>query len=135
MVCEWGMSPQMGPLVFGRKEHEVFLGRDFSQGQDYSERTAQEIDAEVRQIVTNQYSRARKVLEENIDKLKSIAKALLEYETIDYNDVQMLMAGKEILREKPLTRIKTREEYDRERAKNTGLPQGLDANALEPEHA
>ncbi len=115
MVCEWGMS-QMGPMVFGKKEGEIFLGRDFSKAPDYSEKTAQEIDIEVRRIVTEQYSRARALLEKHVDALKRIAKALLEYETIDGKELNLLLAGEKLTRERPSSRIKSREDLDKERA-------------------
>ena len=101
MVCEWGMSTKMGPLTFGKKEEQIFLGREFAQHQDYSEQTAIEIDSEVRRIVMEGYALARKTLEENIDKLKVIAEALLEHETIDGADIDGLMVGRSIHRPPP----------------------------------
>ena len=98
MVCEWGMSEKMGPLTFGKKEGEVFLGRDFGSRADYSEDTARLIDAEVKRIVSDGYMTARKLLEENLDKLKLVADALLEHETIDGEDIERLMRGLEIER-------------------------------------
>lgn len=129
MVCEWGMS-SMGPMVFGRKEGEVFLGRDFSQSQDYSEQTAQEIDAHVRRIVVDQYNRARQLLENNLDKLHRLAQALLEYETIDGKDIDLLMRGQPLTRQRPVVRIKTREQLEEERSKKAALPQEASAGAL-----
>jgi cell division protease FtsH len=101
MVCEWGMSEKMGPLAFGKKEGEVFLGREMTTQQHYSEQTAKDIDAEVRRIVTEQYDRAKKVLLENEAMLNKIADALLEYETIDASDIDVLMAGGSISRPPP----------------------------------
>ncbi len=101
MVCEWGMSEKMGPLAFGKKEGEVFLGRDMASVQTYSEQTAREIDAEVRRIVTEQYERARKVLLDNQATLNRIAEALLEHETLDASDIDTLMAGGHIERPPP----------------------------------
>ncbi len=98
MVCEWGMSEKMGPLAFGKKEGEVFLGREMTTTQGYSEQTAQDIDAEVRRIVTEQYERAKKVLVEHREQLARIADALLEYETLDAADIDVLMAGGTITR-------------------------------------
>jgi cell division protease FtsH len=115
MVCEWGMSDRMGPMVFGRKEGEVFMGRDFGQSKDFSEKTSQEIDTEVRRIVLEQYHRARKLLEENLDGLKRVAKALLEYETIDGDEVRRVLMGEELSRPRPVSPLKTREEVDKER--------------------
>jgi cell division protease FtsH len=100
MVCEWGMS-QMGPLAFGKKEGEVFLGREMATAHNYSEQTALEIDAEVRRIVTEQYERAKKVLLENQALLNAIADALIEYETLDAADIDVLMGGGTISRPPP----------------------------------
>ncbi len=83
MVCEWGMSEALGPLSFGKREEQIFLGREISNHQDYSEQTAQQIDSEVRRIVTEQYTRVRGILGESIDVLKRLAESLLEYETLD----------------------------------------------------
>jgi cell division protease FtsH len=101
MVCEWGMSTKMGPLTFGKKEEQIFLGREFAQHQDYSEQTAIEIDAEVKRIVMTGYALARKTLEDNLELLKKIAEALLEHETIDGDDVDALVAGKDLPRRPP----------------------------------
>ena len=107
MVCEWGMSA-LGPMTFGKKQGEVFLGRDGMGGgstADYSEQTARDIDSEVRKIVTEQYDLARKVLEENLTTLLAMADALMEHETIDGNDIDLLMAGGKINRVKPNTTV------------------------------
>ena len=80
MVCEWGMSERLGPMTFGKKEEQIFLGRDFTQVQDYSDQTAVEIDDEVRRILQESYERARTLLEENIDLLHAMAELLLERE-------------------------------------------------------
>ncbi len=94
MVCEWGMSEKLGPLHFGKREAEVFLGRDFNDGgKEYSEQTAIEIDAEVRRIVTENYGRAKQVVLDNLDKLKVLADALLEYETVDGVEIDTLFTG------------------------------------------
>lgn len=115
MVCEWGMSQKMGPLAFGKKEGEVFLGRDFAQAKDFSEETARDIDGEVRRIVTEQYQRAETIIKDNLDTLHRMAKLLLEYETLDTQDIQMIMRGEELTRDKPTTRIRTREQIEEER--------------------
>jgi cell division protease FtsH len=94
MVCEWGMSEKMGPVSFGEEQGEVFLGREFAQrARNYSEQTAIDIDGEVRSIITTQYNRARKVLLEQRPALDRIAEALLEWETLDAEEVHTLMAG------------------------------------------
>src|SRR5213079_699433 len=84
MVCEWGMS-DLGPLTFGKKEEQIFLGREIAQHRDYSEDTAIHIDAEVRKIVTGAYETARNILLNNRDVLERIALALLDREVLDAN--------------------------------------------------
>jgi cell division protease FtsH len=104
MVCDWGMSDKLGPLHFGKREAEVFLGRDFGDaGKEYSEQTAVEIDSEVRTIVTGNYDRARKAVMDNLDKLKLLAEALLEFETVDNADIDIIFAGGRLARDKPLS--------------------------------
>jgi len=93
MVCEWGMSNKMGPLTFGKKEEMVFLGKEISQHQDYSEETAREIDAEVKQIIVRNYERAKDLLTKNIDKLHAISEALLEYESLDGAQIEFVVKG------------------------------------------
>jgi cell division protease FtsH len=94
MVCEWGMSEQMGPLTFGKKDHEIFLGKELSYPSDYSPATAVQIDSEIRRIVMESYDRARKILSENIDKLHMLAKRLLEKESLDGEEIQRLVHRK-----------------------------------------
>jgi cell division protease FtsH len=101
MVCEWGMSEKMGPLTFGKKEEQIFLGREFAQHQDYSEETARSIDAEVKRIVMEGYERAYKALADNVEQLKRVAEALLEHETIDGEDIDLLVGGGTIQRLPP----------------------------------
>jgi len=96
MVCQWGMSEKLGPISFGEREEQIFLGREISQHQDYSEHTAQEIDEEVKRIITECFERAKKILEDNIDKLHAVANALLERETLVREEIEMLLAGKEL---------------------------------------
>jgi cell division protease FtsH len=93
MVCEWGMSGSMGPLTFGKKEEQIFLGREIAQHQDYSEDTALKIDHEVKRFVTENYSRAQAVLSEHKQKLLDLADALLLRETLDAEQVKRLAAG------------------------------------------
>jgi cell division protease FtsH len=107
MVCRWGMSDKLGPLSFGSAEGEVFLGRDFSTRPNYSEDTARQIDAEVREIVLGCYERAKKLLQDNFDKLKRVADALMEYETLEAEDVEILVNGGTITRERPKPRVQT----------------------------
>jgi cell division protease FtsH len=100
MVCEWGMSP-LGPLTFGKKEEAIFLGREIAQHRDYSEDTAIKIDVEVRNIVTNGYDRAHKILETYRDALERVAQALLDREVLDAAEINLLIEGKP-LPEKPV---------------------------------
>ncbi|HTO75663.1 MAG TPA: ATP-dependent zinc metalloprotease FtsH [Thermoanaerobaculia bacterium] len=91
MVCEWGMS-ELGPLTFGKVEGEIFLGRDFGRTQDYSEGTANQIDAEVRRIVTDAYGRARKIITDNEKSMHRLARTLLEKEVLDGEEVLQIIA-------------------------------------------
>ena len=93
MVCEWGMSESMGPLTFGKKEEQIFLGREIAQRSTYSEDTALKIDAEVKQIVGNQYQRCTLLLTENKQKLTNIADALLAREVLDADQVRRIVNG------------------------------------------
>ncbi|TAJ80149.1 ATP-dependent metallopeptidase FtsH/Yme1/Tma family protein [bacterium] len=91
MVCEWGMSEKLGPMTFGKKEEQIFLGRDFTQQQDYSESTAVEIDAEVRRIVLECYQQAKNILRNNLHLLHKIAEKLLEKEVLDGSEIDALV--------------------------------------------
>jgi cell division protease FtsH len=93
MVCEWGMSNAMGPLTFGKKEEQIFLGREIAQHQDYSEDTALRIDQEVKRFVTDNYSRAQALLSEHKQRLLDMADALLTRETLDAEQVKRICAG------------------------------------------
>nr|WP_211193759.1 ATP-dependent zinc metalloprotease FtsH [Pyxidicoccus fallax] len=105
MVCRWGMSEKMGPLAFGKSDGEVFLGRDFNSSKDYSEDTARQIDAEVRGIVVGCYEKGKQLLTENLEALKRVSDALVEYETLDAEDVNILLQGGQLTRERPAPRI------------------------------
>jgi cell division protease FtsH len=104
MVTEWGMSDEFGPLNFSSGKHEVFLGRDFSNNDHISEDTSRRIDAEIRRIVTEQHERAMKILTEHRKELEAIGEALLEHETIDGNDIDLLLRGERIARPVPTTK-------------------------------
>lgn len=93
MVCEWGMSETLGPLAFGKKTEQIFLAREIAQHRDYSEETAQLIDKEVHDIVTSCRDRAIKLLEENSDKFELIATNLIERETLNAQEIELLMKG------------------------------------------
>jgi cell division protease FtsH len=95
MVCEYGMS-RLGPLTFGKKEEQIFLGREIAQHRDFSEETARQIDAEVRNLVDEAYKSAYSILENNRETMHRLAHSLLERETLDANDIQLILAGKEL---------------------------------------
>ncbi len=96
MVTQWGMSDSLGPISFGEREEQIFLGREIQQHQDYSEKTAEEIDEEVKKIVTQCYDRAKKILEDKTEILHKMAHALLERESLDREEIQMLLKGEEL---------------------------------------
>jgi cell division protease FtsH len=96
MVCEWGMS-SLGPLSFGKKEEQIFLGREIAQHRDYSEETALKIDEEVRGMVDTEYQRAKAIITEHNDALIRIAETLLEREILDGEEVRQLIDGKSII--------------------------------------
>ncbi|MBV2264128.1 MAG: ATP-dependent zinc metalloprotease FtsH [Thauera sp.] len=94
MVTQWGMSDTLGPMVYGEEEGEIFLGRQVTTHRNVSEATMQKVDAEIRRIIDQQYSLARRLLEENSDKVEAMTAALLEWETIDAEQVNDIMAGR-----------------------------------------
>jgi cell division protease FtsH len=91
MVCEWGMSEKLGPMTFGKKEQEIFLGRDFTQKTDYSKSTAIEIDAEIRRIIDESYHRAKDLLTTNLLLLHKVAEKLLEKEVLDGSEIDAIV--------------------------------------------
>jgi cell division protease FtsH len=96
MVCEWGMSETLGPLAFGGKGEEVFLGREFTQHKEYSEETARLIDEEVKKIVRDAYEKAKDIMKEHTDSLHALSDALLERETLTGVEVEMVMKGQQL---------------------------------------
>ena len=94
MICEWGMSETMGPLAYGKKEEQIFLGREISQHKDYSEATAIAIDKEVKELVAKSYERAKKLVRENKKTLDKLAEALLERESLGSHEVDVIVFGK-----------------------------------------
>jgi len=95
MVMRYGMSDALGPMVYAENEGEVFLGRSVTKTTNISEQTMQKVDMEVRRIIDEQYALARKLIEDNSDKMHAMAKALLEWETIDSEQLDDIMAGKD----------------------------------------
>jgi cell division protease FtsH len=118
MVCDWGMSLELGPVSFAKKEETIFLGRDFAQQSTMSPETAMKIDREIKLLITQNYDRARKVLEENRHLLEKLAEALLERETLDFEDIRRVCEG---LKLEPLA-DKENSEEKKEAAKVKGRP-------------
>ncbi|HEX5091646.1 MAG TPA: ATP-dependent zinc metalloprotease FtsH [Burkholderiales bacterium] len=103
MVTQWGMSDELGTMVYGENEGEVFLGRSITTHKNVSEATLQKVDAEIRRIIDTQYKLARRLIEENRDKVEAMAKALLEWETLDADQINDIMAGKPPRPPKPVS--------------------------------
>jgi cell division protease FtsH len=114
MVTTWGMSDAMGPIAYGKKEEQIFLGREIAQHRDYSELTAEKIDEEVKHIMMEQYERAKKILLDNKDALIRVADALIERETLTGEELDLVLDGKE------LPPVPLKEEKPVEEAKPTG---------------
>jgi len=107
MVCEWGMSEKLGPMTFGKKEEEIFLGRDFTQKADYSKTTAIEIDAEIRRIIQESYQRAKELLTTNLRLLHKVAEELLENEVLDGSEIDVIVRAFNLNGGDPLTSSST----------------------------
>jgi cell division protease FtsH len=129
MVCEWGMSEKMGMVEYGQHEDHVFLARDLGHVREYSEATAQEIDTEVRKLCDNAYTRAVRLLTEGRNKLEAIAKALLEYETLDRKQIREIMDQGRIITPPPSAKPPRAEPPPLTRAQGTTIapdyPPGL----------
>ncbi len=93
MVCEWGMSEKMGPVTFGKRGEHIFLGRDFAEHKNYSEKTAIEIDNEIRRFVENSYDLSKQIITDNREKLEQLVEALLKKETLDAKDIDIIFSG------------------------------------------
>ena len=96
MVCEWGMSEKLGPISYGAKEEEIFLGREIQKHRDFSEKTAIEIDEEIKSIVSAGMIKAERILTENIDILHKLSMELLEREILDSEEIDKLIRGEEL---------------------------------------
>ena len=105
MVTQWGMTDSLGPMVYGENEGEVFLGRSVTTHKNMSEQTMQKVDAEIRRIIDQQYALARKLIEENKDKIEAMTKALLEWETIDSDQIKDIMEGPRLVHQNHLRRL------------------------------
>ena len=110
MVTEWGMSDLLGPMTFGKKNEEVFLGREIQSSRDYSEVTARMIDEEISRIVRDSQRLADEILRKDIDLLHKMSEELLKYETIDAKDLEMIMSGQKIKRPLNITQSKRKTE-------------------------
>lgn len=127
MVREWGMSERLGPLTYGKKEEEIFLGREIAQRRDYSEQTAQLIDEEVRRLIDEAEARAIQALKENEDKLHAIAKALLEFEVLDGHQMDRILRGERLGRRAPRSSKSPRASQKAERPKSERTPERVPA--------
>ncbi|MFQ5356364.1 MAG: cell division protein FtsH, partial [Mariprofundaceae bacterium] len=96
MVTVWGMSEKLGPMVYGEREEEIFVGREITRHQNVSEGTAKQIDAEIRKLIDSNYTRSKKILTEQNDKLHLLAEALIEYETLEGDEIDLILAGKKL---------------------------------------
>jgi cell division protease FtsH len=114
MVCEWGMSQVLGPLTFGKKQEEIFLGREIAQHRDYSEQTAQMIDSEVKRIVLEAMNRAEQLVSDNIDKLHKIALALLDHEILDGEAIEQIFQEDNIKKEPKKRKVSSKKQDDNE---------------------
>jgi cell division protease FtsH len=121
MVTEWGMSDEFGPLNFSAGKQEVFLGRDFSTSTQHSEDTSKRIDAEIRRIVTSEYDRAKQMLVARRGDLEHVAEMLLEYETLDGDDIDVLLRGGKIERLPVSAATTKKKEPDEERSKRPSI--------------
>jgi cell division protease FtsH len=121
MICEWGMSERMGPVSFGKKEDQIFLGREMASSVDYSEQTAIEIDSEIRRMVQGQYQLCKDLLTKERAALERISEALLQYEVLDGAEIDQLIRGEAIKRAKPESRhLATPDEMKARREKEKG---------------
>lgn len=124
MVTQWGMSDAMGPMVYGEEEGEVFLGRSVATHRNMSETTMQHVDAEIRSIIDERYAVARKLLEDNRDKVEAMTRALLDFETIDADQIDDIMNDRPVRPPKPTSRPP--------KASSDGGAPGAAANAAAP---
>ncbi|MBN2028785.1 ATP-dependent zinc metalloprotease FtsH [bacterium] len=117
MVCEWGMSEKLGPITFGKKSEEIFLGREIAQHRDYSETTAILIDQEVRRIVEEAYQRANTLLKKNVKTLHRMAEALLEREILDGDEIDLIIAGKPLTPKENQKKKQTKQEKQKTKSR------------------
>lgn len=123
MICEYGMSPELGPMTFGHRQDQVFLGRDIGRDKDYSEEVAAKIDKEIRKFIDEAYQKTESLLNENMDKLHLIADALIERETLEGEEIDQLMKyGKILFKEENTSEIGTPEPAEVQPAESSAAP-------------
>lgn len=123
MICEYGMSPELGPMTFGHRQDQVFLGRDIGRDKDYSEEVAAKIDKEIRKFIDEAYQKTESLLNENMDKLHLIADALIERETLEGEEIDQLMKYSKILsKEENTSEIGTPEPAEVQPAESSAAP-------------
>lgn len=123
MICEYGMSPELGPMTFGHRQDQVFLGRDIGRDKDYSEEVAAKIDKEIRKFIDEAYQKTESLLNENMDKLYLIADALIERETLEGEEIDQLMKyGKILSKEENTSEIGTPEPAEVQPAESSAAP-------------
>ena len=124
MVCSWGMSDALGPQRFGENEELMFLGREVSRSQNYSEETARKIDAEINKLLRDAHEKATKIIKDNVDKLEMIAQRLLVHETIDGRDVEEIVEHDRVLSEEERREVDEKEERSDEDGNQNGNEDG-----------
>ena len=123
MICEYGMSPELGPMTFGHRQDQVFLGRDIGRDKDYSEEVAAKIDKEIRKFIDEAYQKTESLLNENMDKLHLIADALIDRETLEGEEIDQLMKyGKILSKEENTSEIGTPEPAEVQPAESSAAP-------------
>ena len=123
MICEYGMSPELGPMTFGHRQDQVFLGRDIGRDKDYSEEVAAKIDKEIRKFIDEAYQKTESLLNENMDKLHLIADALIERETLEGEEIDQLMKyGKILSKEENTSEIGSPEPAEVQPAESSAAP-------------
>jgi cell division protease FtsH len=132
MVCEWGMSKELGPMTFGRREEQIFLGRDIAHHKDYSEQTALEIDREVRRIIDDSYHKARQLLSDHLPLLHAIAARLLEKEVLDGVEVEAMVTAFKEGREMPPSPAAVRNDFPPRPGPDTGKEKRADDESAVP---
>ncbi len=135
MVCEWGMSEKLGPVTFGKKDEEIFLGREIAQHRDYSEETAKEIDGEVRRIVAEAQAWAEKLLSDNIDKLHALSQALLDHEILDGEQIDQVLRGDKVVAKAFATELEKKKRGRPRKSTASGKKSGVEKKTAKKKSA